>query len=196
MPSLRIKRGTLAQLQTAASASQLKEGEPYLITDTRQLAVGTGADAYAPVSPRVGTVIEAHPDFAEEGWLPMDGRFVDLAQYPLMAGVADVEDGAVWETRHAGSSQFLYGVAWSGTQFVVVGGGGTILTSADGIAWTARASYTTQTIRSVSIVTEDRVWVTGGGGLLISSPIAQPGKRCLPYRMPRDGYCRYFMRVN
>lgn len=34
----------------------------------------------------------------------------------------------------------LNGVAWSGTQFVVVGSGGTIFTSPDGISWTLRGS--------------------------------------------------------
>ena len=46
MPSLKIKRGTRAQLDAAAAASGLKIGEPYLITDEARLAIGTAADAY------------------------------------------------------------------------------------------------------------------------------------------------------
>ena len=46
MPSLRIKRGTRSQLNTAASGSGLKAGEPYLITDESRIAVGLTAATY------------------------------------------------------------------------------------------------------------------------------------------------------
>lgn len=46
MPSLQHKRGTRAQLDTAAAASQLKVGEVYFITDEQRLAVGTAVNAY------------------------------------------------------------------------------------------------------------------------------------------------------
>lgn len=47
MAQIRIKRGTLAQLNAAATAETLAVGEPYLVTDRAQLAVGTSAGAYA-----------------------------------------------------------------------------------------------------------------------------------------------------
>lgn len=46
MTSLQIKRGTRAQLNTAASGNQLNAGEPYLITDENRLAVGLSATTY------------------------------------------------------------------------------------------------------------------------------------------------------
>ena len=46
MPTILIKRGTRAQLDAAAAASQLHVGEPYLVTDEGRLAVGTAVDAY------------------------------------------------------------------------------------------------------------------------------------------------------
>ena len=46
MTAIRIKRGTRAQLDSAAGASQLVAGEPYLITDEDRMAVGTSATAY------------------------------------------------------------------------------------------------------------------------------------------------------
>lgn len=46
MPSLKIKRGTRAQLNAAATAGNLKDGEPYLITDEARIAVGTATNAY------------------------------------------------------------------------------------------------------------------------------------------------------
>ena len=50
MPSLKIKRGTRAQLNAAASAGQLNAGEPYLITDEERLAIGTSATTYQDFS--------------------------------------------------------------------------------------------------------------------------------------------------
>jgi hypothetical protein len=44
---IQILRTTRANLDTQASASGLLAGEPYLVTDERCLAVGTGTDAYA-----------------------------------------------------------------------------------------------------------------------------------------------------
>lgn len=44
--SVKIKRGTRAQINTAAGTSGLAAGEPYLITDENRLAVGLGATTY------------------------------------------------------------------------------------------------------------------------------------------------------
>jgi DNA-binding beta-propeller fold protein YncE len=43
---IQIKRGTRAEIDTAAGASGLHQGEPYLITDEDRLAVGTGTGTY------------------------------------------------------------------------------------------------------------------------------------------------------
>lgn len=45
--SLRVKRGTRSQLDTAAAADGLAAGEPLLVTDEGRPAIGLGADAYA-----------------------------------------------------------------------------------------------------------------------------------------------------
>lgn len=44
---IRIKRGTRAQINAAAGASGLFQGEPYLITDENRLAVGLSTTTYA-----------------------------------------------------------------------------------------------------------------------------------------------------
>lgn len=54
-------------------------------------------------------------------------------------------DGVIWNQRfinnHTSSAQgTLYDVVWTGSLFVVTGDKGTILTSADGVNWTIRAS--------------------------------------------------------
>ena len=46
MPSLKIKRGTRAQLKAAAVNGTLVEGEPYLITDEGKVAVGLTTTTY------------------------------------------------------------------------------------------------------------------------------------------------------
>jgi hypothetical protein len=46
VPSLAHKRGTRAQINAAAAASQLRAGEVYLITDEARLTVGTAANAH------------------------------------------------------------------------------------------------------------------------------------------------------
>lgn len=43
---IRIKRGTRAQLNTAAAANQLVAGEPYLITDEGRIAIGRSTSTY------------------------------------------------------------------------------------------------------------------------------------------------------
>jgi hypothetical protein len=43
---IRVKRGSRAQLNTAATANQLMAGEPYLITDEGRFAVGRSASTY------------------------------------------------------------------------------------------------------------------------------------------------------
>lgn len=46
MPAILIKRGTRGQLDAAAAAGQLRQGQEYLITDEGRVAVGTSATTY------------------------------------------------------------------------------------------------------------------------------------------------------
>ena len=47
MTKVLIKRGTRSQLNAAASANQLNQGEPYLIIDENRLAVGLSSSTFA-----------------------------------------------------------------------------------------------------------------------------------------------------
>jgi hypothetical protein len=65
----------------------------------------------------------------------------------------------------------LTAATWTGTQFVAVGRRGTILTSADGFAWTDRSHWMEQTIVSVAwngidlmAVSDDGLLLTSGDG--------------------------------
>lgn len=50
MAKVRIKRGTRAQIEAAAALGALVDGEPYLITDERRIAVGVGAGAFSAMA--------------------------------------------------------------------------------------------------------------------------------------------------
>jgi hypothetical protein len=45
--TIQIKRGTRAQIEAAKAAGQLRDGEPYLITDENRIAVGTSSSGYS-----------------------------------------------------------------------------------------------------------------------------------------------------
>ena len=45
MPSIKIKRGTRAQLAAAAAANGLKQGELYHVTDENRIDLGTAVGA-------------------------------------------------------------------------------------------------------------------------------------------------------
>jgi hypothetical protein len=55
-----------------------------------------------------------------------------------------------WTPRSTGITPQLDKIIWTGSQFVVVGYSGTILTSSDGITWTSRASGTAADLTGVA----------------------------------------------
>jgi hypothetical protein len=65
----------------------------------------------------------------------------------------------------------LWGACYGGTQFVVVGEQGTILTSPDGTTWTQRTSGTTAWLNGVAW-NGTRYVAVGDGGTILSSPDA------------------------
>jgi hypothetical protein len=50
MATIKVKRGTRSEINTAASASGLNQGELYLITDEDILAVGTSSSTYEDIN--------------------------------------------------------------------------------------------------------------------------------------------------
>jgi hypothetical protein len=52
MAIIQFKRGTRAQIDTAAGASQLRIAEPYLLTDEGRMALGLAANSYADLTMR------------------------------------------------------------------------------------------------------------------------------------------------
>ncbi len=62
-------------------------------------------------------------------------RFVALGE---SGTILTSPDGVTWISRASGTTNNITGIAWSGTQFVAVGG--SILTSPDGVTWASRKS--------------------------------------------------------
>lgn len=60
--------------------------------------------------------------------------------------------GTEWTTRDAGTTRMLHSVVWADTQFVAVGDAGTVLTSPDGITWSAQTVDTARSpgLRSIA----------------------------------------------
>ena len=78
--------------------------------------------------------------------------------------------GTSWTLRNPQPSDaYLYASAWTGTQMVVVGFGGTVLTSPDGIAWTPRSSGTTATLRAI-VKGGRQLCTVGDAGTILTSP--------------------------
>ena len=78
--------------------------------------------------------------------------------------------GKIWHAQHTGTTVDLFsGVTWSGSQFVVVGLVGTILTSPDGHIWSAQSSGTSQGLYYVAWSGSQFVAV-GTQGTILTSP--------------------------
>ncbi len=75
--------------------------------------------------------------------------------------------GNEWSVQNSGTSQELFAVAWSGFQFVAVGGP-TILTSPDGRTWTPQASGASPFLDGV--VWSGSQFVAVGGPTILTSP--------------------------
>jgi hypothetical protein len=78
-----------------------------------------------------------------------------------------------WTSVSSGTVQDLYGVSYVNGMFVAVGAGGTLLTSPDGITWTAQTSNTNNSLRHVAYgVTTAGVGTyvaVGDAGTIVSS---------------------------
>jgi hypothetical protein len=77
--------------------------------------------------------------------------------------------GATWTPQSSGTTQPLYGIAWSGNQFVAVGGGGVILTSPNGLTWTPHTAGTTADLSGIAW-SGSQFLIVGSGGAAFSSP--------------------------
>lgn len=96
MSKVLIKRGTRAQINSAASATGLLAGEPYLITDENRLAIGLSTTTYAEAA-KPGDVISI-ADINLDGGTDIGA---DLADADLIL----VDDGAGGTNRKSALSR-------------------------------------------------------------------------------------------
>lgn len=107
MAKVRIKRGTRAQLNAAATGGTLAEGEPYLITDEGRFAVGMGTNTFAAMAKQGedgggGGGIPAGPYASGISWYPYANR-ADL-RTDASAGYAVVDSLGLF-AWYAGSDE-------------------------------------------------------------------------------------------
>lgn len=94
--------------------------------------------------------------------------FIKLSFIDYSKSLASCPTTKTWNSVSSVSSNELNGVTYGNNKFVVVGGGGTILTSSDGITWTSRTSGTSNTLNSVAYGLNKFV-VVGHSGTALSS---------------------------
>jgi hypothetical protein len=96
-------------------------------------------------------------------------RFTTVGQAGTI--VTTSPDGISWLAQTSGTSQDLFGSAWSSSLslFAAVGRGGVILTSPEGVTWTARTSPTTNTLGAVAWCGAQFIAV-GNDGVILTSP--------------------------
>lgn len=103
---------------------------------TRYRAAPDAAPVSAATRPvQTGVAPAAHPPTRMAGE-PVGGSGAPSPSAPAITASTDAT--YAWATAATGTTAMLNGIAWSGAHAVVVGRGGTILTSDDGSTWTAR----------------------------------------------------------
>jgi len=107
MATLRVKRGTRAQLNAAAAADWLSQGEPYLITDEGRLAVGTGSDSYEPMAKQSeagGTSLSASTSIAIVGTEIRRAALTGDVTSAANSNATTIANGAVTNAKMANMS--------------------------------------------------------------------------------------------
>jgi hypothetical protein len=128
----------------------------------------------------LGGTIFTSPDGI--GWMPRKtGPSGEALQGVAWSGVRAVvtsasmpdiyvsPDGKNWTKQNAVAPRPLLAVRWSGSQFVAVGYGGTIVTSPDGLTWTPHNSQTTQNLTCV-VWSGSQFVAAGNNGTILTSP--------------------------
>lgn len=93
---------------------------------------------------------------------------------PSLDGGSDAFAQSAWTARASGTGNSLHRVIWTGPsgpasgQLLAVGDAGTILTSPDGVSWTARSSGTTQALWGAA-ANSSQIVVTGDNGTVLTS---------------------------
>lgn len=128
----------------------------------------------AVTQPQLGEIIPVSPSQTAQalanGFLPCDGSIVSQAAYPaLFAKVGLIKNNFDGTAITTGTTQTINGIAYSGSQYVIVGASGIIYTSPDTVTWTSRSSGTAASINSVTYNSGRFVAVASDGYSLVST---------------------------
>lgn len=93
MAEIRLKRGTRAQVEAAATASELAVAEPYLISDEGRIAIGAGVNTFVACAKQG----EAQPLFTgATAAATRDAARAALGVYYGATAPADTSEGVIW----------------------------------------------------------------------------------------------------
>ena len=106
MAAIRFKRGTRAQLNTAAAASGLAQGEPYLITDESRVAVGTAASAFKAFVREDDAIVASQTHAAAGKTTPADADELGLVDSEASNGLKKL----TWSNLRAALLSYFRGV--------------------------------------------------------------------------------------
>jgi hypothetical protein len=93
MATIKVKRGSRSQINTAASASGLNQGELYLITDEDVLAVGTAVGSYTDVNSSSGG--GSGSSYIEHSSTVSDSLAISAGTNRMYVGRTDFSSGGV-----------------------------------------------------------------------------------------------------
>ena len=106
MSQLKIKRGTKALINAAATSNLLNIGEPYLITDENRLAIGTSVNAYSATVKQSGDTFTGPVAFAAgsavNGTEPIKFQSGVIAATPA-AGTMEYDGATLLGTPQSGN---------------------------------------------------------------------------------------------
>jgi photosystem II stability/assembly factor-like uncharacterized protein len=104
---------------------------------------------------------------ANSGYIPMDGSYISLIDYPSLSELSDIIPGDFIDVYNVTTTP-LNAVSSSNDIYVVVGNTGTIFTSADTKTWMQRTSGTTQNLYGVAY-NQWGFFACGATGLILKS---------------------------
>jgi serine/threonine protein kinase len=165
-------------LHTASPMSSWRRspGRVLLLVILSALLIGSGSLVYVNVRQNQDTATAnatatSRAQANATSTAQANGTATVQAQLNATATVEASIPGRIWHTQHSGTTQDLFGVAWSGSQFVAVGID-TILTSPNGHTWTAQNTGTNQYLYGVTWSGSQFVAVGGFylGGAILTSP--------------------------
>jgi hypothetical protein len=167
------------------SSSNVLVPAPAGSTQVTQVGLTPGADYYYRVEARAGGQVSVLS--AEVTGIPQSAitaqNLLDVAWNGSDTLVAVGNSGVIIHSPNgtsdgwsfaganplAGTNVTLAGVTWNGAQFLAVGGGGSVLTSADGDVWASQNSQVNIDLESVTWTGSQFVAV-GGNTTIVTSP--------------------------